>query len=41
MDGMRLEKEKMKLEHTRLLQEVKKSILERLFCAQTSQEVDS
>ena len=41
MDGMRLEKEKMRLEHTRLLQEVKKSILERLFCAQTSQEVDS
>lgn len=41
MDGMRLEKEKMKLEHTRLLQQVKKSILERLFCAQTSQEVDS
>lgn len=41
MDCMRLEKEKMKLEHTRLLQEVKKSILERLFCAQTSQEVDS
>ena len=34
MDGMRLEKEKMKLEHTRLLQEAKKSILDRLFGAQ-------
>ena len=38
---MSSEKEQMRLEHTRLLQEVKKSILERLFCAQTSQEVDS